>query len=151
MRTSSKLLILFLLLATLLSSCIGASGFQMPAAISQSGIGSEPVYVTVPPDATPTPTPFQPLPPTAVYVPNEEGAPTSTPLPPVELNTDSIFKYGESEPQPILSQPYLLQHQSVTSGRPRNIRTLPYRAASRSMKRRNSLSGSSARSCWLLH
>jgi LCP family protein required for cell wall assembly len=105
MRTSSKLLILSILLTILLSSCIGAAGIQIPAAISQPGIGSEPVYVTVPPDATPTPTPFQPLPPTAVYIPSEEGFPTSTPLPPVELNTDSLFKYGESEPQPILSQP----------------------------------------------
>ena len=105
MRKPHKLLLLLLLLTTFLSACVGAAGFQMPVAVSRSGLNSGPEYLSVPPDATATPTPFQPLPPTAVFVPGDDSYPTSTPPPPVELNTDSVFNYGETAPQPILSQP----------------------------------------------
>ena len=102
MKLSYRLL-LILLLATLLAGCIESSTLNMPIGMSGTGLGTGPGYVTVPPDATSTPTPFQPLPPTAVYIPSDEVFPTYTPEPDMVIGSE--FSYGEKEPQQILSQP----------------------------------------------
>lgn len=96
-------LMLIIILVTTLAGCVSAGVFQSPVGLSNPDTGSAPSYVTVPPDATSTPTPFQPLPPTAVYIPASEEFPTLTPEP--DLVIPSQFSYGEKEPQPILSQP----------------------------------------------
>jgi len=69
------------LLAFLLAACSGSSLSGAPLSVSSYAASTPlaPRY-QVPPNATPTATPFQPLPPTPVYVPPE--FPTVTPLPP---------------------------------------------------------------------
>lgn len=95
--------LLLIIIILLLAGCVSTSAMQVPLADSQSGLGSDPVYITVPPNATSTPTPFQPLPPTAVYIPSDEEIPTVEPPP--QQTGQNLFNYGETEPQPILSQP----------------------------------------------
>ncbi|MEJ2600497.1 MAG: LCP family protein [Anaerolineales bacterium] len=79
---------LFILLFALLAGCIPISALGMPAevpvAVNAATGSPTPMLnlVTVPPNATATPTPFQPLPPTAVYLPTNTPIPTFTPLPP---------------------------------------------------------------------
>jgi len=102
MQTITRLLFIVLLLS-LLAGCVETAVVQLPVTMSQPVGESGLEFVSVPANATPTPTPFQPLPPTPVYIPSNEIIPTSTPpTPEVEI---SLFNYGETEPQPILSQP----------------------------------------------
>ena len=96
--------VLLLLLVTLLAGCVETSALQMPLAISQAGLAGEPVILTVPPDATPSPTPFQPLPPTAMYIPGDEVSQVEATAAPDQV-VPSEFNYGETEPQAVLSQP----------------------------------------------
>ncbi|MEA3439136.1 MAG: LCP family protein [Chloroflexota bacterium] len=95
--------ILFILLLSILSGCTGTPALQIPASIADGGINSGLEFISAPENAAPTPTPFKPLPPTAVYVPVSTEVPLSD-VPPTAA-PESIFSYGESEPQPILSQP----------------------------------------------
>ncbi len=79
---------LFALLAGLLAGCIPFSAAGTPAnvPVAMQAATSYPApafnLVTVPPNATATPTPFQPLPPTAVFLPTNTPIPSFTPLPP---------------------------------------------------------------------
>lgn len=69
-------------------------------ALSQPGFvpTSSPTYVLAPPDATATPTPFQPLPPTAIYLPTNTPTLTPTPQPtPTPTRTPPPF-IGGSDP-----------------------------------------------------
>lgn len=50
-----------------------------PISILQAGQDASPTYIVAPPDATPTPTPFRPIPPTPVIYPTGTPLPTSTP------------------------------------------------------------------------
>lgn len=77
--------LLALLGLAVLASCQGAPS-RGPVALAHSGAsqGSQPTLelVGAPPNATPTPTPFQPLPPTAAYFPTSTPLPTESPPPP---------------------------------------------------------------------
>jgi LCP family protein required for cell wall assembly len=80
-------LILILTVVSLLAACNAPPLVGAPAAVSMNS--ENPVVaqatatlVQAPSDATPTATPFQPLPPTAVYLPTNTPLPTATPLPP---------------------------------------------------------------------
>jgi LCP family protein required for cell wall assembly len=67
-----------------------------PAAAAPFAIAANPTYVLAPPDATPTPTPFQPLPPTPAIVPGS-GEPT-----PALLLTETLVP-GSPTPTPTLA------------------------------------------------
>lgn len=70
-----------LLMTALLAGCLMPGVVNLPyAQVSLNQAATlPPLLYQVPPDATPTPTPFQPLPPTPSYLPTE--VPTQTPLP----------------------------------------------------------------------
>lgn len=71
----------FIIAGLLLAACgpVPISGGS-PALAFQSGQGGDgPILVGAPAGATPTPTPFQPLPPTPVYYPTDAPVPTPTP------------------------------------------------------------------------
>lgn len=80
----NKLSLILLALIVFCTSC-GVPGFggASMAAAPPSYLTTPEVFVQVPADATPTATPFQPVPPTAVYYPTEAplSFPTSTPTP----------------------------------------------------------------------
>ena len=61
-------------------------------------------YLQAPPGATPTPTPFQPLPPTAVFYPTNTPAVTATPLPVLATPTPTMPPIAQG-PQSALPQP----------------------------------------------
>ena len=74
-----------IIILSLFAGCLGSVFAGVPAAAQSETQGGEAtptanLYVS-PLDATPTPTPFQPLPPTPVYLPTSTPAPTATPLP----------------------------------------------------------------------
>jgi LCP family protein required for cell wall assembly len=89
---NSLFILLFALLAGLLAGCIPFSAAGMPAGspanlpVAMDVATSSPApllnLVTVPPGATATPTPFQPLAPTDVFLPTNTPLPSFTPLPP---------------------------------------------------------------------
>jgi LCP family protein required for cell wall assembly len=85
-----RVLLLFLVL--LITAC-SAPGLAALPASALSNVSARPnVLVTVSPNATPTPTPFQPIPPTAVFYPTDIPTPiaTETPTPPpTPLPTDT--------------------------------------------------------------
>jgi len=70
-----------LLLVALLSGCFIPGTVGLPNALPQLGAQDTamPALFEAPADATATPTPFQPIPPTAVYLPTD--FPTATPIP----------------------------------------------------------------------
>jgi polyisoprenyl-teichoic acid--peptidoglycan teichoic acid transferase len=92
----SLFVLLFALIAGLLAGCMPFSAAGMPAGAPANAQANAPVamaeatsypvpmlnLVTVPPNATATPTPFQPLAPTAVFLPTNTPIPSFTPLPP---------------------------------------------------------------------
>ncbi len=80
---------LLLSFALILAACdmTGLGSTPIAAAPLPTSTASAPPY-QVPIDATATATPFQPLPPTAVYIPTE--IPTATPLPPPEIAQESV-------------------------------------------------------------
>lgn len=92
--------ITLIILALITSSC-GVPGLALASFPLSSHPTSTPVppLVTVAPNATPTATPFQPIPPTAVYNPSEFPAVTSQP---------SIS--NSSQPIPTISAPSNLIH-----------------------------------------
>mgnify|MGYP001820129793 FL=1 len=104
MRQTQRPVIIALLIIFLVG-CTGTSVLQFPDSITEGPIKQAGLdFISASPDSTPTPTPFQPLPPTAVYVPvSTEQAVVGDVPPTAEPNL--VFNYGESEPQPILSQP----------------------------------------------
>ena len=86
MSTSKKLsLLLFTLILTACAGIgpVGSSPAGLSIAAAPLSLASQPAPLfQVPGDATPTATPFQPLPPTPVYIPTD--IPTPTPLPEVQ-------------------------------------------------------------------
>jgi LCP family protein required for cell wall assembly len=78
MRLFNKALFL-LVLASLVIGCTPAGVMGASVLVDDAAPTATPNYVSVPADATPTPTPFRPIPPTAVYYPTETPLPTATP------------------------------------------------------------------------
>jgi len=78
--------ILLILLASMLSACFMPAQVGAPNALPVLAPAQTtgPELFEAPPDATATPTPFQPIPPTAAYLPTE--IPTETPIPTEILN-----------------------------------------------------------------
>jgi len=73
-----------IIIFSLLAGCVGAVVAGGPGvAQSETQLGATPTanFYIAPLDATTTPTPFQPVPPTPVYLPTSTPAPTATPLP----------------------------------------------------------------------
>ena len=88
-----------ILVLSILVGCLSSVVAGGPAAAqseSQVDIATPPYDLYVAPvDATPTPTPFQPLAPTPVYLPTSTPAPTATPLPtatPTAISEDNSPK-----------------------------------------------------------
>jgi len=103
MKTITHRLIFTFLLIFTLAGCADISAFQVPAVLSEGSLKQGIEFVSAPADATPTPTPYLPLPPTAVYVPVSTQEPPQD-IPPTAA-PETVFNYGQSQPQPILSQP----------------------------------------------
>jgi LCP family protein required for cell wall assembly len=76
-------LINLVLLATMLTGCLMPAALTVPGSLPQLGpaVTEQPALFEAPPDATATPTPFQPIPPTAVYYPTDFPTPTPTETP----------------------------------------------------------------------
>ena len=104
MRYSKRLLVNSLIL--LLTACSVPGMLAAPQGISPT---QGPLAYQVPGDATPTPTPFQPLPPTPTYLPTNLPAPVTpaTPVPPTA--TPIVGNWGNfpgpSEPPSIAIPP----------------------------------------------
>lgn len=79
MRAFKPVILTLLILALCLSACSNAGIALQPVAVLPQHAVATLIMVSVPPNATPTPTPFQPVPPTAAFLPT--GIPTPTPLP----------------------------------------------------------------------
>jgi LCP family protein required for cell wall assembly len=87
-RIATRILF-FILLASLVAGCASPMLLGMPVSvISQSDSKVTPQYVQAPPNATPTPTPFRPVPPTPAYYPT--NTPTPTPEPTATPTATSI-------------------------------------------------------------
>lgn len=86
MPNRTRLLLLLLALIPTACSIPGMGNAPMAAAPLAAASPQAPRY-QVPPDATPTATPFQPIPPTPVYIPTDFPTPTAT-LPPTEVAVD---------------------------------------------------------------
>jgi LCP family protein required for cell wall assembly len=92
-----RLAVLTLILATFLMGCLNPAAFGVTVAYSQPVSTLRPTYVLAPPNATPTPTPFQPLLPTAAYLPTETQTvePTGTPPPTPTITLPAEFPEAE--------------------------------------------------------
>ncbi len=92
----------FLIIISLLAGCMPPAAMGMPVAQMQITATASPTYVLPPEDATATPTPFQPLPPTPEVLPTEVVTviPTETPTP-----TPQITLPPEGQPEQTLEQP----------------------------------------------
>jgi LCP family protein required for cell wall assembly len=106
----TKITLLLIILSLLLISCGGSGGLsaQIAAAQELNGATATPELVLAPPDATATPTPFQPLPPTPVFRATETPIPTATPIPLTPTPTLSL------EDTVVTQEPELIQpvHQT---------------------------------------
>jgi LCP family protein required for cell wall assembly len=85
--SSVLILLLFLLCLVLLTGCEKSSFVRRPVALAHSdassrSLQSTPALVLAAPNATPTPTPFQPLPPTSAALPTSTPLPTEPSAPP---------------------------------------------------------------------
>jgi polyisoprenyl-teichoic acid--peptidoglycan teichoic acid transferase len=110
----SLFVLLFALLAGLLAGCAPFSAAGMPAAVPANVQANTPIalaeatnapmpvvnLVTVPPNATATPTPFQPLAPTDVFLPTNTPIPSFTPLPPTPTFVPAPLTGNASMKQP---------------------------------------------------
>jgi len=101
-------LIQMILLATMLSGCFLPSAVSMPSSLPQLGSTEVvPLLIEAGADATATPTPFQPIPPTASYLPTEIPTETPTPeptaIPVLTLPTDTGPVGNIEEPKGILN------------------------------------------------
>ncbi len=95
--------IVLLLIFTCFACTSTGLGHAQVAALYLPDSTSEPVLVQAPLDATPTPTPFQPVPPTAVYYPTDipTSIPTATPTPvPTPFPVDPAAPVGALELPP---------------------------------------------------
>jgi LCP family protein required for cell wall assembly len=82
----------FLVFLTFLTACAPPQAMGMQLANEQLTATPSPTYVTADLNATPTPTPFQPLPPTPMAIPTEVviEAPTETPTPQITLPLEGM-------------------------------------------------------------
>lgn len=72
--------LLILILLSLVTGCASPSLLSAPvSALAQEAVTATPDYVEIPPGATPTPTPFRPIPPTPAYLPTNTPTPEPTP------------------------------------------------------------------------
>ncbi len=82
-------IVLLIILASLVAGCASPSLFAGPvSALAQAEASPTPEIVQAPPATDPTPTPFRPIPPTAVYLPT--GTPTPTPEPTATPTATSV-------------------------------------------------------------
>lgn len=84
MRSFPQLLVFFLFVVVSLfavSGCSATQPFGIPVALAQTGASDQPKWVMAQADTAATPTPFQPIPPTAVFFPTNTPLPTATPTP----------------------------------------------------------------------
>ncbi len=74
---SFSLFLLILIPSVFFAACNGPAGYSVSAVQADATLGSR--YLAAGPDSTLTPTPFQPIPPTAIYQPTDIPLPTPTP------------------------------------------------------------------------
>ncbi|MBL7161303.1 MAG: LCP family protein [Anaerolineales bacterium] len=108
MMTSRKRLLWILLIPSLILACVspGLVG-AIPANIEDSNpqaTAAKAALVTVPPDATPTPTPFLPVPPTPTYIPTAFPTPEPTATPKPEVDTQPVSG-GDTSPADLINYP----------------------------------------------
>jgi LCP family protein required for cell wall assembly len=78
-------LILFIVACSFLAGC-----GEIPYQVAQAAFEPSATYIQAPSDATATPTPFQPLPPTPIILPTDTPFPTLTPQPPTLTPTPTF-------------------------------------------------------------
>ena len=78
---SLRISILILLVISLLAGCAPFQAGGLPVAVSQLGSAGQSVAAQNSTPLAPTPTPFQPIPPTPVYIPTDIPTPTPIPTP----------------------------------------------------------------------
>jgi len=98
-------LISMILLAAVLAGCMMPGAISMPNALPQLGSTETPPapMFEVPLDATATPTPFQPIPPTASYLPTD--FPTQTPAPSPTLEPTPLLLPTDFGPVGAIEEP----------------------------------------------
>lgn len=87
---------LFFVLLSILAGAVVPFVFNVPVGLSQAEATPTPFIVQAPPDATPTPTPFRPLPPTPAIYPTNTPTPTELPTAtPTETSVVDAYISGE--------------------------------------------------------
>ncbi len=82
MKHTVTCILFVLVISSMLAGCAAPGLIGAPSVVkAQSEPSATPHYVEAPPDATPTPTPFRPIPPTAAYYPTNTPTPTPEPSP----------------------------------------------------------------------
>lgn len=84
-------LLLVLLAPVFLSACSPAGE---SLALAGGSAAAQATLVGAPADATPTPTPFRPIPPTAIFQPTGQPSPTPTPLPTAAPTPTVVVRNG---------------------------------------------------------
>ncbi|MFC2025948.1 LCP family protein [Chloroflexota bacterium] len=98
MRSYLRIYLVFVVLfiASTILGCGVPGNVVMPAAMLDSNPTTSPTYILAGPDSTATPTPFQPLDPTAAFLPTNTPPPTFTPFPtftPTETPTPTLTPF----------------------------------------------------------
>jgi LCP family protein required for cell wall assembly len=98
MRLLARIYLVFVILfiASAILGCGVPGNVVMPAAMLDTNPTASPTYVLAGPDATATATPFQPLDPTAAFLPTNTPPPTFTPFPtftPTETPTPTVTPF----------------------------------------------------------
>ncbi len=104
MKTVANQILIIVLICSFLTGCASQSLAAIPVAGSLNQEEMTPTatseFLQAPGDATATPTPFQPLPPTPVYLPTSTPAPTATALPTATVIAQAGGKKGNGLVQP---------------------------------------------------
>jgi len=79
MKLTPTRLLYIVLITSLLAACASPAMLGAPVGLISQAEPTTPELVQAPPDATPTPTPFRPIPPTPAYLPTETPTPLPTP------------------------------------------------------------------------
>jgi LCP family protein required for cell wall assembly len=81
----------------ILLGCMMPAAMSLPMAVSQRQPSLQATYVLAPPDSTPTPTPFQPLEPTSIYMPTSmPQTPEPTPQPTPTITVPAEFPEAQA-------------------------------------------------------